>query len=235
MFYANKQNSVKVRCLTAEDENILTNPDLIRSGRVLNVLLDSAVIDKTLRPEKMISGDRNAVMLKLRSIGYGDDYEVKISCEKCSADFKSTVKLSELKNKPTAFPPDQLGEFSLTLPNSKIDIKFRMLTGEDEDRLMKVANTAKKKIGNNSFITGLLTERYLLQIMEVKGNRDKTYIKKFISAMPISDSLFLREYIKNTEPGVDMEHTFECPECQAFTTTDVPITAKLFWPNSDID
>jgi len=67
--------------------------------------------------------------------------------------------------------------------------------------------------------------------MEVNGNRDKTYIKKFIAAMPMKDSMFFREYLNRIEPGIDLSYDFTCPNCGHVDTKDAPITHKLFYPD----
>jgi len=232
-YYPNGQKTVRVKFLTAEDENILTSPDLIKNGKVLDVLLESAIIDKSLRPDDMLIGDKNAVLLSLRSSGYGDDYEVKMGCPECGESYVTKVKLSELKNKEMSIDPDQNGEFSVELPKMKVEVKFRLLTGKDESYLTKKVEHLKK-LKKNTGTSSLLTERYILQLMEFGGNRDKIYISKAISSMPISDSYYLREYIKIIEPSVDMEHEFECTSCGHVYEDTVPITAKLFWPNAKI-
>jgi rubredoxin len=230
-YYPSGQKTVKVKYLTAEDENILTSPDLIKNGKVLDVLLNHAVIDKSLRPDDMLTGDKNAVLLALRSTGYGDDYEVKMNCPECTEQYKTSVKLSSLKHKPIQGESDQNGEFSVQLPKLRMMAKFRLLTGKDESYLTKKVESLKK-LKKNTGESNLLTERYLLQIMEINGNRDKIYISNAISKMPISDSYFLREYIGLVDPGVNMEHEFECTNCGHVYEDTVPITAKLFWPNA---
>ena len=109
-YYPEHQASVVIKYMTAEDENILTSTDLIRSGKVLDVLLERKIQDKKLRPTEMLIGDKNAVLFALRSTGYGDDYEVNMTCPKCNAEFETSVKLSELKHKKMTVMPDDNGE-----------------------------------------------------------------------------------------------------------------------------
>jgi rubredoxin len=232
-YYPNGQKSVKIKYLTAEDENILTSPDLIKNGKVLDFLLEHAVIDKNLRPDNMLTGDKNAVLLALRSTGYGDDYEVKMTCPECTEPYKTSVKLSSLKHKAIEGEADQNGEFSVQLPKMKLIVKFRLLSGKDESYLSKKVESIKK-MKKNSGASSFLTERLILQLMEVNGNRDKIYISNVIANMPISDSYFLREYIGIVEPGVDMEYEFECINCGHVYKDSVPLTAKLFWPSAKI-
>lgn len=234
VFYKNKKQSVEVKYLTAEDENILTSGDLIKSGKVLDVLLQNAMIDKDITPDEMLTGDRNAVLIALRITGYGDDYETKTSCPSCSHVNEKPILLSSLTNKEIDLTPDSEGFFDVQLPKCKANIKFRLLTGSDENRLQKVAEVGKKTIKGKLKVATILTERYLLQIMDVNGNRDKTYIKKFIGVMPIADSFFFREYLKEVEPGIDLNHDFECDNCGHNYSQEVPITAKLFWPNATV-
>ncbi len=234
MFYPSRKSSIQIKYLTAEEENILTSADLIKSGKVLDVLLKKAIIDRDIDPEDLLSSDRNAILIALRITGYGDEYEVKTTCPSCSHGNKGNILLSSLQNREVADTPDSEGLFSVQLPKCKANIKFRLLKGSDETRLQKVAELNKKTVGNNMKYQTVLTERYLLQIMEVQGNRDKTFIKKFISAMPIADSLFFREYLKEVEPGLDMNHDFECENCGHNYSQEIPMTAKLFWPNANI-
>lgn len=232
-FYSNKQSKVRVKLMTAEDENILLSPELIRSGKVLDVLLDNCIVDKTLSPDQMLVGDRNAILFYLRENGYGKDYPVKVTCPKCNEETPEDIDLSELKHKQLEIMPDASGEYEVNLPKTKIVIKFRLLNGIDETYLNKLSErTQKNKKGIQ--VNTNLTERYLRQIMEVNGNRDKTYIKKFISSLNIFDSLFFREYVREVEPGVNMDHDFTCKSCGESFEDKIPITAKLFWPSAKI-
>lgn len=232
-FYLNKQAQVKVKSLTAEDENILTSPELIRSGKVLDVLLSNAIIDDTLTPEDMLVCDKNAVLLALRQEGYGNNYEVKMTCPSCSKEFQDFVPLSELETKELEAQFDEDGLFAVTLPKTKWVLKFKLLTGRDELLLSKKSEVYKKTKNNEKY-QQFLTERYFLQIQQINGHTDKLVIKKAISNMPISDSLFLREYIREIEPGIDMNWHYTCKHCSHTFEDSVPITAKLFWPNAKI-
>jgi hypothetical protein len=230
-FYPNKKNSVTIKYLTAEEDDILFSPDLIKSGRVLDVLLDRSVIDKDLRPENMISGDRNYILIQMRKTGLGNDYNPgEMQCGSCSEIYSPTIDLEKLKAKNLEVQPDELGEYDVMLPIMKMNLKFRLLTGQDEKRLGKLAESGGSKSGGIK-VKKLITEKYIMQIMEVNGNRDKLYIKKFISAMPMRDSMFFREYLRRIEPGLDLSYEFECPHCGEIEIKDTPITPKLFYPD----
>jgi hypothetical protein len=232
VFYPNNKSSVTIKYLTAEEDDILYSPDLIRSGRVLDVLLDKAVMDRDLRPEDMLSGDRNHLLIEMRKTGLGSDYNPgEIRCGACSQNYNPTIDLEKLGTKPLEIEPDENGEYEVTLPIFKKTIKFRLLNGKDEKRLAKLSENTGKKNGLGIKVSRLVTEKYVMQIMEVDGNRDKLYIKKFISAMPMKDSAFFREYSRRIEPGLDLSYEFECEHCGELEIRDIPITPKLFYPD----
>lgn len=231
VFYPGNKTTVKIKYLTAEEDNILFSTDLIKSGKVLDVLLEQAVLDKELRPEDMISGDRNYLLIEIRKTGFGNEYMPgEVTCGSCKEDYKPTVDLSRLKPRMLEVMPEADGLYSVELPVTRMPIKFRLLRGSDEKRLAKLIESGQKKPGGFR-VSRLITERYLLQIMEVNGNKDKTYISKFINAMPTKDSLFFREYNRQIEPGIDLDYEFECPYCNNVETKTVPINSKLFYPD----
>jgi len=232
-FYPNKKSSVTIKYLTAEEDDILYSPDLIKSGRVLDVLLDKAVMDRDLRPEDMLSGDRNFLLIEMRKTGLGNDYVPgEITCPACSETHTPTIDLDRLKAKSLEVAPDENLEYDIQLPLMKMTIKFRLLTGKDEKRLAKLSESGGKSAGGIK-VKKLITEKYVMQIMEVNGNRDKLYIKKFIAAMPMKDSMFFREYLRRIEPGLDLSYEFECPNCGELDIRDIPVTPKLFYPDLD--
>ena len=232
VFYPNGKSSVTIKYLTAEEDDILYSPDLIKSGKVLDVLLEKAVIDKDLRPSDMISGDRNFLLIEMRKTGLGSDYVPgDITCPSCGEVHKPTIDLDLLKSKDIEIMPDENGEYEVKLPIIKKNIKFRLLKGGDEKRLSKAAE-AKKGSGGIR-VSKMITEKYVMQIMEVDGNRDKLYIKKFIGIMPMKDSAFFREYLRRIEPGIDLSYDFECPNCGHIDTRDIPVTPKLYYPDLD--
>lgn len=230
VFYPGGKSSVTIKYLTAEEDDILYSPELIRSGKVLDVLLEKSVVDKDLRPEDMLSGDRNLILIEMRKTGLGSDYiPGEITCPSCAQLHKPVINLDMLKAKELEIMPDSQLEYDVLLPLMKMNIKFRLLTGRDEKRLSKIAENKSSTGGVK--VAKLVTEKYIMQIMEVNGNRDKLYIKKFISAMPMKDSAFFREYVRRIEPGLDLSYEFECPNCGELDMRDIPITPKLFYPD----
>lgn len=233
MFYPNGQSTIKVKGLTAQEDDILFSTELISQNKVLHAVLESAITDTTLRPDEMLSCDRNYVLIQLRIDGFGKEYEPgPMQCENCGNVYSPKVDLSLLKTKELRHHPDENGMFLIELPMSKVRVRFRLLNGKDEIALQSKGVASLRKGGMKA--KKLWSERYLLQIMEVNDETDKIFIKSFIDNMPLGDSQFFRKYAAEVEPGIDLTYKFTCPHCGHEDERATPITHKLFYPDSDI-
>jgi hypothetical protein len=230
LLYPGRPDSVKVEFLTASDENILTSPNLIRSGKVLDVLLQKKIKSTEIPMEQMLVGDRNAIMIWLRATGYGEMYPVKMIDPVTGEEFETEIDLSSLGTKELTAQPDENGEFSFDLPRSKKKIKFKLLTVADETAISK--KTEQRNKATKSLISNALTYRLQAQIKEVDGNRDPNIIARFVDVMPAYDSLKFREYSDEIEPGVDLEVDVEGPSGPF--RSPFTIGLNFFWPNARV-
>jgi len=230
LLYPGRPSTVKVEYLTAADENILTSPNLIRSGKVLDILLQKKIKSSEIPMEHMLVGDRNAIMIWLRATGYGEMYPVKMVDPETGEEFETEIDLSTLGTKELTAQPDENGEFDFFLPRSKRNIKFKLLTVADESAITK--KTEQRNKATKSPISNALTYRLQAQIKEIDGNRDPQNIARFIEVMPAYDSLKFREYSDEIEPGIELEVDVEGPS----GTFRSPFTIGLnfFWPNARV-
>tara|TARA_R110001592_G_scaffold19593_1_gene80149 strand:- start:2972 stop:3730 length:759 start_codon:yes stop_codon:yes gene_type:complete len=231
ILYPGCDETIKVEYMTAEDENILTSPNLLQSGKVLDVLLDRKIKEKGISSKDLLLGDRNAIMVFLRSTSYGEMYPVKLTDPTTQKEFETEINLSELKIKNLGATPDENGNFSFDLIRTKKKIKFRLLTTRDEEDLIK-GEERRAKIYKGD-VSNLLTSRLSKQIVEVEGTTDKSYIQQFVQYMPAGDSLELRKYMDDIEPGIDLRVDVEAPSGAGFRSL-VPITVRFFWPNVEL-
>lgn len=231
LLYPGRQSTVKVEYLTASDENILTSPNLLKSGKVLDVLLERKVKDSPVPFSDLLLGDRNAIMVWLRATGYGHMYPVRLVDPATVEEFDYEVDLNTLETTSLVVEPNENNEFSFDLPVSKKTIKFRLLTVGDERQI--VEKTEKRKRTTKSLISNTLTYRLERQITEVDGNRDPAFISRFIQVLPAMDSLKFREYADEIEPGIELEVDVEGPSGENFRSP-VPLGLNFFWPNARV-
>ena len=182
--YKNKKGKVKVAYLTAADENLLTSPNLLGSDDFLEILINRKLLEYDLRYSDLLPGDRDAIMIWLRSTGYGEMYPVTVLDEN-DTPFETEIDLSTLKVKNLNIEPDQDGLFTFILPLSKSVVRFKLLNMGEIDELVKLAQFLKEE---NDLVNTEATLILENQIVEIDGNRDKDFISNFIETLPISDS-----------------------------------------------
>ncbi len=225
------QETLQIRAMTARDEDILMSRAYIKNGTVIQELIKSCLINKSIDVDEMIAGDRNALMIALRITGYGAEYEVECDCPKCNKSSVQNFNLSELGIKRLAIDPIVEGSnlFEIQLPISKKNIRIKFANGYDEKELSTIQDR-KKKMGIQQDTA--ITDRLQSAIVSVQGITDKTKIGMFIKEMPARDSLALRKFLDNNEPGIDMSVNMQCKHCFEESEVKLPIGISFFWPNT---
>jgi hypothetical protein len=212
--------TVEMKYMTAKEEDILTNQNYINKGIVLDELLKSLIVSK-INYDELVVGDKNAILIAARILGYGKDYSFSYDGE------EYTVDLSKIENKPldTNIFRKGINEFNFTLPHSTTEITFKFLTGSDEKKIKAELEGLKKINKNNS---AELSTRLKYMITSVGGSREAKDIRQFVDNQLLArDSRALREYIKEVQPDVDM--TFFPNGSESKST--IPFGLNLFWPD----
>lgn len=225
------KDSVEYKAMTAREEDILMSPALIKKGTVITELIKSCLTNKAIDPSDILSGDRNAIMVAIRATGYDTIYSPSFECPKCEHRNTINVDLNELEIKTLQIQPDTEGQnvFSFQLPYSKKTVQFKFLTVRDEETLLADLNATKKKnIGTPSIVSA----RLRTSLVAVDGNSNRSYVAQFAQSMPAKDSLALRRFIDENEPGIDMSFDFTCVDCDYSDTIAIPMDSTFFWPNS---
>ena len=136
--YANKQGRIAVSYLTAMDENIIISPNLYRDNMVLDIILREKIRSQEIDPDDLLDGDRDAIILFLRSSAYGNMYSVTTTDPDTRQSFETQIDLSKLKYKEFTLVGDENGYFDYELPLSKDKVKFKFLTHRDFSDLAKL-------------------------------------------------------------------------------------------------
>jgi len=221
---------IEVRHLTAADEDILTSRALLRSGKAIDTLLDNVIINKSIRSEELVSGDKNAIMTFLRITGYGPEYNIEISCPGCGEDSKAEFDLTQLNMNMLDVNPvgEGLNRFEFKMPSGTI-IHFKFLTSKEEKIISDEQDRIKKM--TNSPLDHNITLRLQHQLISIDGNEDPTYIQNYINVMNVRDSRAFRKYFDEVEPDVIMKQKFTCALCGHGEEVDIPVTVDFFWPD----
>ena len=220
---------VEMKYMTAKEEDILTNQNYIKNGTVLDKLLTSLIISE-INYNDLITGDKNALLIAARVLGYGKDYNFKY-IDDGGNSIEANVDLSELEDKPLALSElnqEGVNEFNFTLPHSENEITYKLLTHSDEKSIDKEITGLKKVTGGAA---PEATTRLKYLITSIGGDREKKTIREFVDKYMLArDSRALREEYRRVAPDVELTYF---PE-DATEGIPVPISLNFFWPDASI-
>ena len=212
--------TVEMKYMTAKEEDILTNQSYIQKGIVIDKLLQSLIVSK-INYDDLIVGDKNAILIAARVLGYGAEYSFQYDGKEATVDL-STLEPREFNE--SLFTRGK-NEFEFELPSTGNKITFKLLTGHDEKAIDREL-AGLKKIDKNS--APELTTRLKHMITSINGDAEKKTIREFVDNYLLAkDSRALREYIRQIQPDIDM--TF-IPEGED-TPVTVPMTATFLYPD----
>jgi len=213
--------SVEMKYMTAKEEDILTNPNYIDQGIVIDKLLQSLVVSK-INYDELLIGDKNAILIGARIMGYGPEYTFKYNNQEISIDL-STLKEVEIDEE---FFKERINEFNFTLPISGVDITFKLLTHADE-KLIEEEVEGYKKIDKNASPEGSTRLKHI--ITSVNGDNSKKTVREFVdNALLARDARSLREYIRSISPDVDTKiYVDGGPE----EGINIPFGLSFLWPD----
>jgi hypothetical protein len=216
-----RKGKVEMKYMTAREEDILTNQNYIQKGIVLDKLIEALIMNK-FSVNELVPGDKNALLIASRILGYGKDYTFVY------AGKEYTVDLTTLEDK--TFNSDLItskGTFKFTLPTSGAEIEFKLLTYNDTEKIDQEIEGVKK-INKNA--SSEVTTRLKHQIVSLNGNVDKSAIREFVEFnLLASDSRALRQYIKDISPDINL--TTKINVDGAEEDIDIPINLNFFWPD----
>ena len=217
---------IEMKYMTAREEDILTNTNLIENGTVIDKLLQSLIITP-IDYNELLLGDKNAVLIASRILGYGKDYEFDYKGE------NQKIDLTEVEDKSIddSLIKEGKNNFHFTLPTSKVDITFKLLTHGDEKA---IANELKglKRINKN--VAAELSTRMKYIITSINGDSEKKTIREFVDNQLLAiDARALRNYVVEIQPDINL--TFEYEDRNGdFVKVPIPINLNFFWPDTEL-
>ena len=220
------KGQIEMKYMTSKDIFFLTNVNYIKNGTVIDKLLQSLIITPIDYNELLI-GDKNAILVAARILGYGKDYSINYGGKEFNID------LSKLEDKVVdeSLFKRGINEFNFTLPHSGNNITFKLLTHGDEQKI-EAEIRGMQKINPNA--TTDVTTRLKHIITSVEGKREQKDIRDFVDNYLIAkDSRALRQHYGKISPDINLKYI---PEDVDYVGEgiDIPISISFFWPDSGI-
>ena len=202
-FYKSKKKSVKVGYLTAADENIIMGSN---TDDMIMTLVRTKLYEPDLKPDEMLNGDIEAILIFLRNTSFGPEYKISINDPETGKRFSADILLDELDFRKPSTEPNEDGTFDVVLPKSQATVKLKPLLYKELQEISKVAD---------SYPAGRVAPRVTMklqkQIVSVNGDTTPSTIIKFVEGLPIMDSKFIRNTMKDCEPKLDLNRTTTAP------------------------
>ena len=215
---------VEIKHMTAKEEDILTSGPLIEKGVVLDYLLKSLLIDKSINPASLLPGDQNAIYVSARVNAYGPEYSFNYTCENCGNKFIASVDLSDLKN--TEFDENLInddGTTTIFLEKTQKKVRLRHFTSH-------INSLMEKEVSQNTYGATIIFLKYAIVSIDDISNDGSLRIMNFLENLPSKDVTAIKKFYSNNRPDVDFKATLVCNNCGHSKEGNVPITANFFWP-----
>jgi len=225
-----RSGTIDVKYMTAKEEDILTSTNLIQKGLVIDKLLESVVVQQGVNIDDMLIGDKNALMVGTRILGYGKEYRTRIMNPDTSEYEETTIDLTQFNHTKVDTELYKNGNlFSYTLPNSNRLIEFKLMTGFDEKNIKQQLKDYEKAVELTG-VSNELTTRLKYQIQSVDGNKEQSFIDNFVDNEFLAlDTKAYRKYYGEVSPDIDMIFDFTNKDGKT-TKVDVPLGIDFFWP-----
>ena len=225
------KGEISMKYMTAREEDILTNSNFIRQGTVIDKLLQALIITK-INYDELLIGDKNAVLIAARILGYGADYSFKYTNER-GQETEVSVDLSALNEKPIdeSLFTAGVNDFTFNLPKSGNVITFKLLTHGDEKKI-EAEIKGLQKINPNS--SSDVTTRMKYMITSINGDRETKAVRDFVDNYLLApDARALREYYGKVQPDINLKFM---PDDENYTGEGIaiPISLNFFWPDSGV-
>jgi len=204
-FYRNFAKAI-LRPVTFEDEKFMIAS---QSPDAVNILIERCL--KGLNVKDLLILDKMYVLLKLREISYGAEYQAQVTCPHCSS--KADVKIDISKLNINHIPDTLEDPKTIMLPVLKKKISVKLPRVSDEIYLK-----SGESVYSNIW-------RFVIAIDSIT---DPVTINKAVQRMNIRDVRTIISQLSSKEAGVDPRFLLQCADCGAESEMAVPITDDFF-------
>jgi len=231
-FYASGASSVKVKPITAKEEDILSNQRLLRSGKAFDELMKSCVVEwNGIQFNELLVGDKNTILMAIRVISLGEDYDVELTCPHCEKKSPLNISLKEDLSIKRLTQESVAGknEFQWQSPKG-INYTIRLMTHKDQQEIEQETKR-KKAMFKANYKESPISDFLVHSIVSIEDIRDKSEILEILANAPSDELRALLVFIKEISPDYNMKYDFECLNCGETTEVAIPMNAGFFWPD----
>ena len=223
-------STLEIKEMTTVEEDILASENNLKDGTALDKFAKSVLVNKSINPMDLLPCDFDALVIKARITGYGPDYPIHVTCNKCFNKFEYQLDANELlKSCPLTEEKITNGTFELYLQRIDTTLTLKILNRRDLENLEKL----KKEKQNKKVPETNRSDRLVEMIVAVNGKTDfETKAKLITEVLKPMDTRYIYSKYSEVCPKLDTNCKIKCsnPECENINDVEVTITAKFFWP-----
>ena len=205
--YGLKQDYVTLRAMTFDDEKALLNAR--NPSDAINMLI-SRCVKEDINPRDMIAQDKMFIVVNIRTLSVGNDYDLIITCGNCG--HQNDVKIDVINTFPCDYPDEPIShtvEFELPVLKKKIVVR-RATSSELE------------------MPTTQLLEKLWQFVISIDGKSDGQIRHAVMQKIPRKDA---HEIIKNLGCqgiGLDTRFMLTCENCQSEEVHNIAFNEDFF-------
>jgi hypothetical protein len=229
-----QKGTIEIKYMTAREEDILASQNLIKKGVVLDKLFESIVVEPNVDINDIFIGDKNAILLATRVLGYGSDYEVEVTDPFTLERQNVVIDLSKVKTRD--FDENLVNSqnrYVYTLPTSKKEIEFKLLTHGDEVEINNEIQAKQRLYKGKVEVDFNVTTRLRYMILSVDGNDDRKFVNNWVENGFIAlDTRKFRNHVNSISPDMDLKFEFTSDITGETEALDIPFGVSFFYPSN---
>jgi len=224
VFYKNKQKTVKIGYLTANDENIIIDAVQKKGDYLITNLIRNKLYEPELKINELLTADIEALLIFLRNSSFGPEYVINLTDPKTNKTFEARILLDELNIKRPKVSPNHDGTFDVKLPRTESTVKIRPLSYFETEELNKLAENYPQ-----GRVAPLVSWRLNKEIVELDGSTDRNRITSFVDQLPIMDSKYIKNFLLENVPSLDLTRQVQAPSGE-MVNVNITFGVEFFRP-----
>ena len=217
-------NELTIQEMTVAEEKFFLGSNGSKS--ITSVLKKCVVDGDKIDFDNLIEADRFYILVRIRCLTYGEDYDVNLRCSHCSKEFEHTIKLSELEVEELDDTFHDHWEFQLPVCKDTITMTIpKVRENLENDRLAKrKAEKFHLNLDEVRYVFGMM-----LGIEKVNGMDmlpDELY--SYVSNLSGRDSASLRKEMSKIKVGYETNLETDCPHCGETFKFSLPLSVNFF-------
>lgn len=226
---------ILVREPSNNEEELLVNPDYVSDGTAVDKFIESLLIDKTIDVNQLNAIDKVGLIIQLRIITYGFDFNVPYTCPYCGVKQQVHIDVNEdLSVTSAQVKIENQTEFFYNVLNTDgedVTIKFHLLSSKEEMEMIKQLEKTilNKNVKNKMILSGKVVKCIDEFTIGKTVFNNIQAINEFVTSKmkPLDRAKFVK-YYESMLPKLDTSKEITCVNCKKSTTEDIPLLADIF-------